>query len=85
MTPIETIFNKAPNTILQLPDQTHTAILLAETGFLTIEMIVNKKKIMHANRVLAKEEPGLIEQITQAYGEKELENYKKNTVKQMKS
>ena len=62
---IETIFNKALKTILQLPDQTPTAILLAETGFLTIEMNVNKKKIMHANRVLTKEEPGLIQQLTQ--------------------
>ena len=62
---IETIFNKALKTILQLPDQTPTAILLAETGFLTIEINVNKKKIMHANRVLTKEEPGLIQQLTQ--------------------
>ena len=62
---IDTIFNKALKTILQLPDQTPTAILLAETGFLTIEMNVNKKKIMHANRVLTKEEPGLIQQLTQ--------------------
>ena len=72
---IETIFNKALKTIPQFPDQTPTAILLAETGFLTIEMNVNKKKIMHANRVLTKvlllnqgsslEEPGLIQQLTQ--------------------
>ena len=62
---IETIFNKALKTILQLPDQTPTAILLAETGFLTIEMNVNKKKIMHTNRVLTKEEPALIQQLTQ--------------------
>ena len=41
----ETILNKALKTILQLPDQTTTTTLLAETGFLTIEMIVNKKKI----------------------------------------
>ena len=51
MAQIEAIFNKAIKTILQLPDQTPTAILLAETGFLPIEMIVKRKKIMHANRV----------------------------------
>ena len=64
MAQIETIFNKAIKTILQLPDQTPTAILLAETGFLPIEMIVKKKKIMHANRVLTKDKSSLIQTIT---------------------
>ena len=64
MAQIEAIFNKAIKTILQLPDQTPTAILLAETGFLPIEMIVKRKKIMHANRVLTKDKPSLIQTIT---------------------
>ena len=64
MTQIEAIFNKTPKTILQLPDQTPTATLLAETGFIPIELVVKKKKIMHANRVLTKEKMGLIQLIT---------------------
>ena len=64
MTQIEAIFNKTLKTILQLPDQTPTATLLAETGFIPIELVVKKKKIMHANRVLTKEKMGLIQLIT---------------------
>ena len=64
MTQIEAIFNKTLKTILQLPDQTPTATLLAETGFIPIELVVKNKKIMHANRVLTKEKMGLIQLIT---------------------
>ena len=63
MTQIGAIFNKTPKTILQLPDETPTTTLLAETGFIPIELVVKKKKIMHANRVLTKL-IGLIQLIT---------------------
>ena len=63
MIKIEAIFNKTLKTILQLPDQTPTATLLAETGFLPIELVVKKKKIMHANRILTKEKMGLLQLI----------------------
>ena len=60
MTQTEAIFNKTLKTILQLPDLTPTATLLAEAGFIPIELVV-KKKTMHANRVLTKEKMGLIQ------------------------
>ena len=63
MTQIDAIFNKTLKTILQLPDQTPTATLLAETGFIPIELVV-KNKIMHTNRALTKEKMGLIQLIT---------------------
>ena len=40
---IQTIFNTAIKDILQLPQGTPTSILLAETGFLPMELIINKK------------------------------------------
>ena len=86
MTQIEAIFNKTLKTILQLPDQTPTATLLAETGFIPIELVV-KKKIMHANRVLTKEKMGLIQLITKDKKPMERRNkktYRKNTISQMK-
>ena len=43
-TQIKAIFNKTLKTILQLPDQTPTATLLAETGFIAIELVVKKEK-----------------------------------------
>ena len=50
---LETILNKALKTILHLPQQTPTNILLAETGNIPIELIIKKKKLMHANRTIA--------------------------------
>ena len=41
---LETIFNKALKTILHLPQQTPTNILLAETGNIPIELIIKKKQ-----------------------------------------
>ena len=43
MEQIETIFNKALKTIVHLPQQTPTAILLAETGFHSIELYINRR------------------------------------------
>ena len=47
---IKTIFNKALSTILYLPQQTLTAILLAE--FRNSELYINKRKLMHLNKVM---------------------------------
>ena len=48
---IQSAFNKALKTILALPMATPNNILLAETGFLPIKYLVNKKKIMQAHRL----------------------------------
>ena len=64
MEQIETIFNKALKTILHLPQQTPTAILLAETGFHSIELYINRRKIMHASRILKMEKDRLIQTTT---------------------
>ena len=64
MEQIETIFNKALKTILHLPQQTPTAILLAETGFLSIELYINRRKIMHASRIMKMERDRLIQTTT---------------------
>ena len=48
---IQSAFNKALKTVLALPMATPNNILLAETGFLPIKYLVNKKKIMQAHRL----------------------------------
>ena len=63
MTQIEAVFNKCIKTLLCLPETTPTAIILAETGFLPIELIINKKKLLHAQRVMTKKKEGLINKI----------------------
>ena len=82
MTQIEAIFNKTLKTILQLPDLTPTSTLLAEAGFIPIELVVKKKKTMQANRVLTKEKMGLIQLTTKdkSLRTEGIKNYKKNTV-----
>ena len=62
---LETIFNKALKTILHLPQQTPTNILLAETGNIPIELIIKKKKLMHANRIITSKNRGLVQIVTE--------------------
>ena len=63
MKEIEIIFIKCLKTILCLPQTTPTAIILAETGFTPIEQYMNTKKLMHANRILTKKKPGLVNKV----------------------
>ncbi len=59
----QTLFNQSLKTILHLPKGTPTTILLAETGFQPIEHIVNKKRIMQAQRIKNKHEEKLVRKI----------------------
>ena len=52
---IQSAFNKSLKSILALPMTTPNNILLAETGFLLIKYLINKKKIMQAHRLENKE------------------------------
>ena len=61
---IQTIFNNALKEILRLPQGTPTSILLAETGFLPINLIIKKKKINQHVRIQKKDENKLIRKIT---------------------
>ncbi len=61
---IQTIFNNALKDILQLPQGTPTTILLAETGFIPIEMIIKKKKMNQQIRIMEKPEEKLIKKAT---------------------
>ena len=56
---IQTIMNNALKTILCLPKQTPTSILLAETGYIPVEKIIKKKRIMQAHRIHNKKGPSL--------------------------
>ena len=56
---IQTIMNNALKTILFLPKQTPTSILLAETGYIPVEKIIKKKRIMQAHRIHNKKGPSL--------------------------
>ncbi len=62
---IQAIFNTAIKDILQLPQGTPTSILLAETGFLPIELIIKKKKIKQHIRIMEKPEDKLIRKATE--------------------
>ena len=72
---LEKIFNKALKTVLGVPAATPTAILLGETGFIPIELVINKKIIMQAMRVSNKIDSKLIKKVTK--GENSI--WKKNT------
>ena len=96
---IEKIFNKALKTVIGAPTSTPTTILLVETGFLLIELVINKKIIMQALRVGNKVESKLIRKVTkgedsiwkkradeliQKYNlEEDIENESKNIIKQL--
>ena len=56
---IQTIMNNTLKTILFLPKQTPTNILLAETGYIPVEKIIKKKRIMQAHRIHNKKGPSL--------------------------
>ncbi len=62
---IQITFNKAIKEILRLPQSTPTNILLAEIGYVPIEMIIKKKKIMCARRIEKKDNASLIKQVTE--------------------
>ncbi len=62
---IQSIFNGALKEILQLPQGTPTTILLTETGFLPIEMIIKKKKLNQHNRIQDKPAGKLIRRVTE--------------------
>ena len=61
---IQTIFNKAIKTLLFMPTSTPTTILLEETGFLTIEQLTDRQKVMQAQRVEGKSQNSLIKKLT---------------------
>ena len=61
---LQTIFNKALKDILKLPQGTPTQILLGETGFQPINLIINKKRLMQSNRIEQMDENKLIKIIT---------------------
>ena len=76
---LETIFNKALKAILHLPQQTPASILLTEKGNIPKELIIKKKKLMHANRMKTSKNRELVQIATEwtAYGEK---NIKKTNI-----
>ena len=51
-------------TILYLPQGTPTTIMLEETGMKPVKMLIKKKKLMYAHRILNMEEERLIHKIT---------------------
>ncbi len=61
---IQTIFNNALKEILRLPQGTPTLIMLAETGFLPMDLIIKEKKINQHERIQKKDETKLIRKIT---------------------
>ena len=61
---LQTIMNKALKTLLFLPKQTPTSILLQETGYLPIERMIKKKRVMQAHRILHKKGPSLNKSMT---------------------
>ena len=61
---LQTIMNKALKTLLFLPQQTPTSILLQETGYLPIERMIKKKRVMQAHRILHKKGPSLNKSMT---------------------
>ena len=61
---LQTIMNKALKTLLFLPQQTPTSILLQETGYLPIERMIKKKRVMQAHRILHKTGPSLNKSMT---------------------
>ena len=61
---LQTIMNKALKTLLFLPQQTPTSILLQETGYLPIERVIKKKRVMQAHRTLYKKDPSLNKSMT---------------------
>ena len=62
---IQIIVNKAIKTVLFLPQGTPTTILLAETGYLPIEHVIKRKRIMQAHRVENMKGNPLIKRLTQ--------------------
>ena len=61
---LQTIMNKALKTLLFLPQQTPTSILLQETGYLPIERMIKKKRVMQAHKILHKKGPSLNKSMT---------------------
>ena len=57
---LETILIK---TVLGVPTSTPTVILLGETGFIPIELVINKKIIMQAMRINNKVDSKLIKKV----------------------
>ncbi len=72
---IQTIFNKILREVLRIPDSTPTTILLQETGFLPIEKIIEKKRIMQNLRIQKMNEEKFIKKITR----ENQSNWKKRT------
>ena len=61
---LQTIFNKALKDILKIPQGTPTQILLGETGFQPIDLIINKKRIMQNARMEKMDNSKLVKVIT---------------------
>ena len=65
---IEKIFIRSIKTILALPTSTPNTILLAETGFMPVQLTINKKRIMQAQRILKNQKNPLIKRTITAEG-----------------
>ena len=79
LTQIQTIFNKAIKSLLYLPPATPNSILMAETGFHSIQGVIDKKRILQAHRVKAEKRYTMIKRVTQSDGS----IWKQNTIKIM--
>ena len=64
MRKLQSIFNEALKTILNLPLGTSTTILLNEIGNVTIESTIEKKQILQIKRIEEMKEESLIKDIT---------------------
>ncbi len=62
---IQQIFNDLLKRILNLPQPTPNTNLLIETGYLPIEYLIDRKKIMQANRIARNEKSSLVKKVTQ--------------------
>ena len=61
---LQTIFNGAIKTILNLPKGTTTTIILSETGNLPVEHIITKKQLLTAKRIDEVEDEASIKDAT---------------------
>ena len=61
---LQTIMNKALKPYCSYPQQTPTSFLLQEAGYLPIERMIKKKRVMQAHRILHKKGPSLNKSMT---------------------
>ncbi len=65
METMQQIFNNLLKKILDLPQSTPNSALLKETGFLPIEMYIDRKKLMQEKRIRDSKKDSLVKRITQ--------------------